>query len=183
MVDQERPVTINAKRSARHNLRRSGDLHPNVAIVALVLACRAALGAVAPARAQLTEIRAGDAAQSPGEPGAPAHRAGRAVAVPQSAARAAAARRAQSAAAASAAAPRQRRRSRNTSAAAGVSARSSRPIRRRPYPQHGRLSAADTPPAGGRRGDAFDPNSEPNAPGVPRTLGVAGQRRVGAAAR
>ena len=27
------------------------------------------------------------------------------------------------------------------------------------------------PPAGGRRGDAFDPNQNPNAPGVPRTLG------------
>jgi tol-pal system protein YbgF len=29
-------------------------------------------------------------------------------------------------------------------------------------------------PSGGRRGDAFDPNANPNAPGVPRTLGNAG---------
>jgi tol-pal system protein YbgF len=29
-------------------------------------------------------------------------------------------------------------------------------------------------PAGGRRGDAFDPNQNPNAPGVPRTLGRPG---------
>jgi tol-pal system protein YbgF len=30
------------------------------------------------------------------------------------------------------------------------------------------------PPKGGRRGDAFDPNMNPNAPGVPRTLGRPG---------
>ena len=30
------------------------------------------------------------------------------------------------------------------------------------------------PPAGGRRGDAFDPNQNPNAPGLPRTLGGPG---------
>jgi tol-pal system protein YbgF len=29
-------------------------------------------------------------------------------------------------------------------------------------------------PVGGRRGDAFDPNAHPNAPGAPRTLGNAG---------
>jgi tol-pal system protein YbgF len=29
-------------------------------------------------------------------------------------------------------------------------------------------------PAGGRRGDAFDPNANPNAPGAPRTLGNPG---------
>src|SRR5439155_5946571 len=29
-------------------------------------------------------------------------------------------------------------------------------------------------PRGGRRGDAFDPNQNPNAPGVPRALGVPG---------
>jgi tol-pal system protein YbgF len=28
------------------------------------------------------------------------------------------------------------------------------------------------PPSGGRRGDAFDPNANPNAPGVPRPLGA-----------
>ena len=39
------------------------------------------------------------------------------------------------------------------------------------------------PPAGGRRGDAFDPNQNPNAPGVPRTLGGPGNRRGRAAAR
>ena len=30
---------------------------------------------------------------------------------------------------------------------------------------------ADVPPAGRRRGDAFDPNQNPNAPGAPRALG------------
>ena len=30
------------------------------------------------------------------------------------------------------------------------------------------------PPTGGRRGDAFDPNQNPNAPGVPRALGAPG---------
>src|SRR3954451_14209246 len=30
------------------------------------------------------------------------------------------------------------------------------------------------PPRGGRRGDAFDPNQNPNAPGVPRALGAPG---------
>jgi tol-pal system protein YbgF len=30
------------------------------------------------------------------------------------------------------------------------------------------------PPRGGRRGDAFDPNQNPNAPGVPRALGARG---------
>jgi tol-pal system protein YbgF len=30
------------------------------------------------------------------------------------------------------------------------------------------------PPSGGRRGDAFDPGLNPNAPGVPRTLGAPG---------
>ena len=50
------------------------------------------------------------------------------------------------------------------------------------YPQPGQLpntnaSAASAPPivtapaAGGRRGDAFDPNQNPNAPGAPRALG------------
>ena len=34
--------------------------------------------------------------------------------------------------------------------------------------------SAPLPPAGGRRGDAFDPNQNPNAPGVPRTLGRPG---------
>jgi hypothetical protein len=30
------------------------------------------------------------------------------------------------------------------------------------------------PPRGGRRGDAFDPNQNPNAAGAPRTLGARG---------
>jgi tol-pal system protein YbgF len=34
--------------------------------------------------------------------------------------------------------------------------------------------SAPPPPTGGRRGDAFDPNQNPSAPGVPRTLGAAG---------
>src|SRR5437773_2989670 len=34
--------------------------------------------------------------------------------------------------------------------------------------------SAPPPPAGGRRGDAFDPNQNPNAPGVPRALGAPG---------
>ena len=45
------------------------------------------------------------------------------------------------------------------------------------YPQQQALPAAYPPapqPAGGRRGDAFDPNVNPNAPGVPRTLGQSG---------
>src|SRR5437588_705015 len=33
---------------------------------------------------------------------------------------------------------------------------------------------APPPPRGGRRGDAFDPNQNPNAPGVPRALGAPG---------
>ena len=34
--------------------------------------------------------------------------------------------------------------------------------------------SAPPPPASGRRGDAFDPNQNPNAPGVPRALGAPG---------
>ena len=44
-----------------------------------------------------------------------------------------------------------------------------------PYPQVMQQEAEPAPPLrGGRRGDAFDPNISPNAPGVPRTLGNPG---------
>jgi tol-pal system protein YbgF len=46
-----------------------------------------------------------------------------------------------------------------------------------PYPQQGIMQQESEPapaPRGGRRGDAFDPNQNPNAPGVPRTLGRPG---------
>jgi tol-pal system protein YbgF len=46
------------------------------------------------------------------------------------------------------------------------------PPQQEPYP-------SGPPPAGGRRGDAFDPGQNPNAPGAPRPLGGAG--RVAAA--
>ena len=43
------------------------------------------------------------------------------------------------------------------------------------YPQVMQQEAEPAPPLrGGRRGDAFDPNISPNAPGVPRTLGNPG---------
>jgi len=55
------------------------------------------------------------------------------------------------------------------------------PQQQQTYPQQGYPQQAyppqqdayppGPPPAGGRRGDAFDPNQNPNAPGVPRTLG------------
>jgi tol-pal system protein YbgF len=51
------------------------------------------------------------------------------------------------------------------------------PAYRPPQPQPGydQQNAAPAPivqqPAGGRRGDAFDPNQNPNAPGAPRALG------------
>jgi tol-pal system protein YbgF len=44
---------------------------------------------------------------------------------------------------------------------------SSYPVQQQAYPPA-------PPPSGGRRGDAFDPNANPNAPGVPRTLGNPG---------
>jgi tol-pal system protein YbgF len=44
------------------------------------------------------------------------------------------------------------------------------------HPSQGRspaqTSPAPTPPASGRRGDAFDPNENPGAPGAPRALGT-----------
>src|SRR2546423_5885826 len=40
-------------------------------------------------------------------------------------------------------------------------------MQQEPYP-------AAPPPAAGRRGDAFDPNQNPSAPGVPRALGAPG---------
>lgn len=44
-----------------------------------------------------------------------------------------------------------------------------------PYPQVMQQEAEPAPPLrGGRRGDAFDPNANPSAPGVPRTLGNPG---------
>ena len=44
-----------------------------------------------------------------------------------------------------------------------------------PYPQVIQQEAEPAPPLrGGRRGDAFDPSMNPNAPGVPRTLGNPG---------
>ena len=42
------------------------------------------------------------------------------------------------------------------------------------YPPQQDAYPPGPPPAGGRRGDAFDPNQNPNAPGVPRTLGGSG---------
>ena len=39
------------------------------------------------------------------------------------------------------------------------------------YPPQQDAYPPGPPPAGGRRGDAFDPNQNPSAPGVPRTLG------------
>ena len=39
------------------------------------------------------------------------------------------------------------------------------------YPPQQDAYPPGPPPAGGRRGDAFDPNQYPSAPGVPRTLG------------
>src|SRR3954453_14529377 len=45
------------------------------------------------------------------------------------------------------------------------------------YPQTGVMQEENEPapqPWGGRRGDAFDPNINPNAPGVPRALGAPG---------
>ena len=42
------------------------------------------------------------------------------------------------------------------------------------YPPQQDAYPPGPPPAGGRRGDAFDPNQNPNAPGVPRTLGGPG---------
>jgi tol-pal system protein YbgF len=41
-----------------------------------------------------------------------------------------------------------------------------------PYPPPGPAAAPPAPPAPGRRGDAFDPAQNPNAPGAPRTLGT-----------
>lgn len=46
-----------------------------------------------------------------------------------------------------------------------------------PYPQSGVMqqeSEPAPPPRGGRRGDAFDPNQNPGAPGSPRALGAPG---------
>lgn len=46
-----------------------------------------------------------------------------------------------------------------------------------PYPQPNVMqqdAEPAPPPRGGRRGDAFDPSVNPNAPGVPRTLGAPG---------
>jgi tol-pal system protein YbgF len=40
------------------------------------------------------------------------------------------------------------------------------------YPQQQDAYPPGPPPAPGRRGDAFDPNQNPNAPGAPRTLGA-----------
>jgi tol-pal system protein YbgF len=49
------------------------------------------------------------------------------------------------------------------------------PQQQQPYPQVMQQEAEPAPPLrGGRRGDAFDPNINPNAPGVPRTLGNPG---------
>src|SRR5436190_10136254 len=43
------------------------------------------------------------------------------------------------------------------------------------YPQQPVIEPEPAPqPRGGRRGDAFDPNMNPNAPGVPRALGARG---------
>src|SRR3954451_21037587 len=43
------------------------------------------------------------------------------------------------------------------------------------YPQQSAIEPEPAPPPrGGRRGDAFDPSRDPNAPGVPRALGARG---------
>ena len=53
-----------------------------------------------------------------------------------------------------------------------------------PYPQVMQQEAEPAPPLrGGRRGDAFDPNINPNAPGVPRTLGNPGTMAAAPPAR
>jgi tol-pal system protein YbgF len=51
------------------------------------------------------------------------------------------------------------------------------PQQQQSYPQTGVIeqeSEPAPPPRGGRRGDAFDPYQNPNAPGVPRALGAPG---------
>jgi tol-pal system protein YbgF len=48
------------------------------------------------------------------------------------------------------------------------------PPQQPPYPVQQQAYPPAPQPAGGRRGDAFDPNANPRAPGVPRTLGNPG---------
>ena len=142
----------------------------------------AGLGAVAPARAQMTESELvmrlnrleNQVRQLTGQVEQLQYRNS------SSSSNSRARRRAAAAAAAAPTAAR-RRRSRNTrrrrsslSAAASLPAAS--------LPAAGLSAQQDAyppgpPPAGGRRGDAFDPNQNPNAPGVPRTLGGAARSR------
>lgn len=50
------------------------------------------------------------------------------------------------------------------------------PPQQAPYPQQQQATAPPAAAPGGRRGDAFDPNASPSAPGVPRPLGsIVGQ--------
>ena len=124
-------------------------------------------------------IRAGDAAQPAGRPGAPAHRQveqlqyrnsqlEQQLARAQPAAAAAAAPRARAPPPQPQYAPPPRVSAAAESTAAASLSAAAEPIRQQDaYPPA-------PPPAGGRRGDAFDPNQNPNAPGVPRTLGGPG---------
>src|SRR6185295_9705817 len=48
------------------------------------------------------------------------------------------------------------------------------PPQQQAYPPQPEAYPPGPPPTGGRRGDAFDPNQNPNAPGIPRTLGSPG---------
>ena len=110
-----------------------------------------------------TQQRTDGAARAPRRPDPAAHRRDRAIAAPQSAARSAAS-------ATCAAVPtRVRRRGGRASAPRLV-----RRCRRR--------SAPRPPPRPGRRGDAFDPAQNPNAPGAPRVLGSTGVRQCAACA-
>jgi tol-pal system protein YbgF len=56
----------------------------------------------------------------------------------------------------------------------GYPQQQSYPVQQPSYPVQQQAYPPAPQPAGGRRGDAFDPNANPNAPGVPRTLGNPG---------
>jgi tol-pal system protein YbgF len=64
------------------------------------------------------------------------------------------------------------------SSRAGIPQQQLPPLQQQPYPQQQQAYPQQAPSypqgGGGRRGDAFDPNANPNAPGAPRTLGNPG---------
>src|SRR5882724_3912505 len=62
---------------------------------------------------------------------------------------------------------------RGSQSAAPAQQRAAAPPPQQPYPPQAPQDSypPGPPPQGGRRGDAFDPNQNPSAPGAPRTLG------------